>query len=103
MAQQAFRDLAQCQRRFDQWQRLYHLHRPPVTRYRPSVRTFPEQLPPIEYGPIDLVRKVQDGGRPVSLGKAVTGDPVALRRTETDGVLAVYFCQTSIHQLPRDT
>jgi hypothetical protein len=31
---------------------------PPIRRYRPSPRPFPELLPTIEYGPKDDVRKV---------------------------------------------
>ena len=46
-----------------------------------------EHPPPIAYGPGDIVRKVDSGGlitfrnRPVRVGKAFRGQPVALRPT----------------------
>ncbi len=42
----------------------------PVSRYRPSLRSFPESLPQIEYDSNDLVRKVQNGGELWLSGKA---------------------------------
>jgi transposase InsO family protein len=64
-----FPDLAAAQAGFDAWRDVYNLERPhhalalatPASRYRPSLRPFPEALPAIEYGPDDLVRKV--GGK----------------------------------------
>lgn len=62
-------------------------------------------MPPIVYGPEDIVRKVQSNGtityrnRTYRLGKGLRGQPVALRPTPTDGVLAVYFCQAQVGQL----
>lgn len=105
-----FDDLDHCQRHFDQWRTLYNHERPhealgdatPATRYRPSPRAFPESLPPIDYGPADVVRKVQAKGeihyhgRAFKIGKAFHGYPVALRPTDEDGVLAVYFCQQQV-------
>jgi transposase InsO family protein len=65
-----FADLAAAQRRFDAWRAVYNLERPheglglqvPARRYRPSPRPFPEALPPVAYGPADVVRRVQEGG-----------------------------------------
>lgn len=101
-----FNDLIECQRRFDAWREIYNGERPhegiglavPASRYQPSERRFPEQLPPIEYLPGDEVRKVQGRGevhykgRILKVGKAFRGLPVALRPTEEDGILEVYFC-----------
>jgi hypothetical protein len=98
------------QRRFDFWRDLYNLERPhqalgmqaPVSRCRPSQRPFPESLPDIEYGPDDIVRKVQCQGelhcrgRVWKVGKAFHGYPVALRQTTQDGVMEVFFCQHRI-------
>jgi transposase InsO family protein len=109
----AFRDLAHCQRRFDQWRPIYNLERPhealgmkpPVSRYQPSPRLFPETLPAIEYAPGDIVRKVHDKGEiqyrgyVFRVGKAFYGYPVALRHTSQDGLLDVYFCQQRIAQI----
>ena len=65
-----FRDLHQCQQRFDAWRDIYNLERPhealgmatPASRYQPSPRGFPETLPPIDYPDGDIVRKVQAKG-----------------------------------------
>jgi transposase InsO family protein len=95
---------------YDRWRPVYNYERPheslnmqvPASRYTPSERRYPNELPPIEYDEADVVRKVQDGGR-ISFGgreyrlpKAFRGNPVALRPTEVDGLLAVYFCHQRI-------
>jgi hypothetical protein len=105
-----FRDLAHCQRRFDRWRTVYNLERPheaiglavPASRYRPSDRAFPRTLPTIEYGPGDIVRKVQAKGEihyrglVFKVSKAFRGYPVALRPASEDGIMQVYFCQQCI-------
>lgn len=108
-----FTDLAHCQRAFDCWRDIYNLERPhealglatPTSKYEVSHRPFPEALPPLEYGPGDLVRRVHDKGR-LSLfgrifkvGKAFRGMPVALRPTTTDGVWDVFFSTHAIARL----
>lgn len=108
-----FHNLAQCQRHLDRWRDTYNFHRPhqgiglqvPARRYRDSPRSFPEPLPPIDYGPDDFVRKVQAQGevffrgRVFRIPKAFRGYPVALRPTDTDGLFDVYFCQQRLSQL----
>ncbi|MCB1825185.1 MAG: IS481 family transposase [Candidatus Competibacteraceae bacterium] len=105
-----FADQTEAQRRLDAWRDLHNLERPhqalgmmpPARRYQPSTRMFPEALPPIEYAPDDLVRKVQGKGelsyrgREWKVGKAFQGLPVALRRTAVDGVIKVFFCHQPI-------
>lgn len=107
------RSLQECQREFDRWRHVYNHERPhqgiglavPASRYRPSPRSYPQQLEPIEYGPDDIVRKVQSGGvvhlfnRTIKVGKAFRGYPVAIRPTLTDGVFTVYFCHQPIARL----
>ena len=107
------RDIGHCQQAFDTWRLLYNGERPheslqlatPASRYTPSPREFPEQLPALEYGPGDHVRKVQAKGeifyqgRAFRIGKAFHGYPVALRATGEDGVLAVYFGYHRISQV----
>jgi transposase InsO family protein len=102
----SFRDLAECQRAFDDWRARYNHERPhealdmakPAQRYRPSPRAFPETLPPIEYAPGDQVRKVDRDGfisfknRPWRISKALRGEPIALRPAGEDGVYAVHYC-----------
>jgi transposase InsO family protein len=94
-----WRDLAQAQRRFDQYRRLYNHDRPhealdlavPATRYRPSTRALPSSLPPIEYDAQEVVRPVKSKGeitfanRFYYIGRAFAGLPVALRPTARDG------------------
>jgi transposase InsO family protein len=109
----SFRDLAECQARFDQWRTVYNHRRPhesiammtPDTRYQPSQRAFPEVLPPIEYDCCDLVRKVDsDGymsfkGHSIRVGKPFRRLPVALRSTPDDGLYEVRFCSHRIGAL----
>jgi transposase InsO family protein len=113
LIRQSFRDLDHCQHRFDHWRALYNRVRPheslklqtPATRYRSSSRSFPEQLGPIEYAPGALVRKVQHNGeisyrnRYFMVGRAFHGHPVALRDTDVDGVMDIYFCHQRISLL----
>jgi transposase InsO family protein len=106
----SFRDNPDCQRAFDEWRPRYNHERPhealgmatPGQRYRPSPRSFLTVLPAIEYAPGDQVRKVDVQGfisfknRPWRLSKALRGEPVALRATGEDGVLAVHYCAHQI-------
>jgi len=108
-----FRDLAQAQREFDSWREVYNFVRPhqalalepPASRYRPSPRTFPEQLPPLEYAADLKVRKVQADAeisfhnRRFKVGKAFIGLPVAIRPTLTDGVFQLLFAHSVIRTI----
>lgn len=108
-----FRDLHDCQSRFDPWRDVYNLERPhealematPASRYRVSQRPFPETLPEIEYSPGDLVRKVQTTGKidfhgkVYFVSKAFRGEPIGLRATTEDGVWEVYYCHHRIGKL----
>lgn len=105
--------LAQWQRHFDRWRVVYNTERPhealsmgvPASRYQPSRRRYPEQLPAIEYGPTDIVRKVRPyghlkyAGREYHVGSAFAGLHVAMRHTTTDSVFAVFFCNHKIGKL----
>lgn len=106
-------DLGQAQRAFNRWRREYNLERPheacdlkpPITRYWPSQRPYPEVLPALEYGPGMLVRRVASTGT-VSLhghlhwvGEVFGGQPVGLQQTAVDGVWAVYFSRYPIASL----
>jgi transposase InsO family protein len=105
--------LDELQRAFDAWRPVYNYRRPhegigmavPGDRYVPSTRSYQEVLPPIEYAPGDLIRKVQDHGRisfrnrDYRVGRAFVGEPVALRATEEDGVWEVYYCAQRITRI----
>lgn len=113
IANGVFRDLPDSQVHFDRWRYVYNFERPhealqlavPASRYHESPRDFPDELPPIEYGPDDIVRKVQNGGdlhfqgRLLHVAKAFVGHQVALRPTVRDGVFDVFFCQQRIAQI----
>jgi transposase InsO family protein len=106
IGRRVFTDLAECQRRFDEWRVVYNTQRPhqalalatPAARYRPSPRPFPEAIAPFDYGPEAIVRRVdQDGwlsfrNRPIKLGRAFSHRRVALRATDQDGCFDVLFC-----------
>jgi len=110
---QCFLSLAGCQRAFDRWRQVYNLERPhqalnmapPISRYQPSPVAFPEILPPIDYGPDDRVRKVQDKGevhfegRLYTLSAALHGYPVAFRTAAEDGEFDIYFCHYWIKRI----
>jgi len=105
LAQRVFPDFDRVQLRFDEWRHCYNHVRPhealdmqvPASRYRPSPRSFPKQLLPIEYGITDKVRKVEGNGNITFrrhrfyIGSAFTGYKVALRPSSADGVYDVYF------------
>lgn len=109
----SFRDIPDCQQRFDRFRTMYNLERPhealemktPVTRYKVSQRAYPETLPAIEYNAGDYVRKVQAKGELFFKGnvfrvsKALRGYPVALRPTNDDGVYSVFFCHHKVKDI----
>jgi len=113
LAQRVFGDFEHMQCRFEEWRYCYNHVRPhealdmqvPASRYQPSPRSFPEKLPPIEYGTTDQLRKVQPDGkisfrrREFHVGKAFFGYHVALRPSTVDGVYDVYFATHRIARL----
>jgi transposase InsO family protein len=100
------RNHLQIQTELDTWQIIYNHQRPhealklatPASRYQPSLRRFPDLLPPIVYRSDDIVRTVHGGGqitfmgRSITVGKALIGQPIALRPTPDDGCYHVVFC-----------
>jgi transposase InsO family protein len=108
-----FHDLDDAQRQFDRWRDIYNHERPhealglavPASRYTASPRPFPEALVPVEYDMGETVRRVCAKGRisyknsEWQVGKAFRGQPVALRPTLLDGVVAVYFCNEQVKRL----
>ena len=112
LVRRSFDSLASAQDAFDLWRERYNLVRPhealglqpPVTRYRPSPRPFPEVLPSIEYESTDEVRKVQGKGEIYFHGANSPSArprwlPRALRRTEEERRWDVFFCHQRIAQL----
>lgn len=113
LSRRHFDDLQQAQDAFDPWRECYNCirphealgMRPPVVRYAPSPKSFPEQLPAVQYVQGELLRKVQDQGRvsyrgrTLRVSKAFRGELVVLRPSvEDDGVIEVFFCHQKIAQ-----
>ncbi len=110
LAQRTFADFECIQIGFDRWRHRYNHQRPhealdmavPGSRYQVSQRSFPEQLPLLEYDAPDQVRKVQTDGkiffrnREFRVGKAFRGNPVAVRPTTADGIYDVHFATHKI-------
>jgi transposase InsO family protein len=108
-----FNSIEACQSAFNRWRDQYNLIRPhealgqkpPVSRYAASARPFPALLAPIEYDEGDHVRKVRRHGqlyfqgRDYFVGEGLTGECVAVRPTEEDGVFKVIFCHREITRL----
>jgi transposase InsO family protein len=102
---QVLPDLAEAQKRFDEYRTTYNYVRPhealrmacPGQRYVVSTRNYPETLPQVEYGAGELVRQVTGIGRislrnkPYVLGKPFAGQAVALRPTLREGYWEVFF------------
>jgi transposase InsO family protein len=103
LARQDWLDLPQTQRRFDSYRQLYNHDRPhdalqlavPAACYRPSLRSLPAQLLPIEYAPGTLTRRVKTKGevtfqnRFFYIGRAFIGHDVAIHPTASSGLFRV--------------
>ncbi len=108
-----WRDALHLQAAFGPWRHEYNFERPhdalglavPASRYRPSLRCFPESPPTIEYPSEVSVRKVQQRGelcfrgRTFKISKAFCGYPIGLRPTTIDGVFDVLFCHQQVSQI----
>jgi transposase InsO family protein len=113
IASSQWRDLSHVQRAFDRWRNVYNFERPhealglevPVSRYKPSLRPFPEKLPDIAYPDEAHVRKVQQGGevffkgRTFRIPKCFCGYPVGVLPTLVDGVFNVLFCNHTVTKI----
>ncbi len=110
---EVFNDHAHCQERFDYWRQKYNCIRPheaidfkvPAQLYQPSIREYPNVIVAYEYDKSDILRKVQDGGfihlnrRMFRVGKAFIGEYVAIKQTDKNSNLDVYFCNQKIRTL----
>jgi len=113
LLQRSFSDMEHCQRVMDHWRAQYNQQRPhealgqlpPISRYQPSLRSYPEQLPEIEYEPGDKVLRVTGTGqvrlegRSRFVGGGLLGERVALRPTTVDGVYDVIFIHKTLRQI----
>ncbi len=73
--------------------------------YQPSPRPFPAELPPIEYAPGAVVRRVQAKGaialhgQYYQLGRTFQGYSVAVQPTLAPDGVTVQFCHETIAEL----
>jgi transposase InsO family protein len=109
----SFSDLKHCQQVMTQWREQYNHYRPhealsqrpPIDRYQPSQRSYPEQLPVIEYESGDHVVKVRQTGQvyfkgiTVFVSGGLYGEKVAIRPTAEDGVYDVVFIHKTLRQI----
>jgi len=109
----AFSDLQHCQQVMNRWRDEYNHYRPhealdqrpPIDRYRPRPRSYPEQLPTIEYEPEGHVVKVRRTGQVYFKGLNVLvsgglyGERVAIRPTTEDGGYHVVFIRKALRQI----
>jgi transposase InsO family protein len=108
-----FSSLQTCQQALDRWRDQYNLIRPhqaldqkpPVTRYQPSARPYPEQLPEVEYDTGDEVRNVRRNGciafsgRQLFVGEGLAGEQVAVRPSDVDGLFQIVFCNRKVREI----
>ena len=99
-------DVFDCQDGFLHYRTLYNYERPhealgldtPAAHYQPSLRPFPETLPPLVFPDGAAVRKVDDSGRcsylnhRLRVGKAFRDLPVGILPDELeDGIIHIFF------------
>lgn len=78
--------------------------RPPVSRWRPSNRLRPNQLPPVTYPAGAVLRKVSTSGDirycgyRILCGRGITGQPVRVEESQNE--LAVFYGHKKIRSLP---
>ncbi len=110
LAQAQWRDAAHLQQALDRWRQVYNHVRPhealelavPGSRYQPSLRAYPETLPPIEYDTGVTVRKVQQKGevhfrgQVFEVSRAFRGYPVGITPTTEEGRYEIRFCHHKI-------
>jgi transposase InsO family protein len=108
-----WKNCSHVQNAFDQWRPVYNTKRPhhaldmatPISRYKPSDRRYPEQLPPVEYDEHVETRKVDaDGfisyqGRAFRAGRAFIGHYVAIEPSQQDGVYRLIFLNQVLKEL----
>lgn len=108
-----FENHQQASRAMADWRNRYNTVRPhqalematPASRYEPSKRVLPEQLPPVQYGPGAITRKVSGHGRirfegqTFPVGRAFSGYPLSLRASSQAQEYEVYFCHQYIRSI----
>lgn len=108
-----FRHLSEAQRYFDEWRTSYNQERPhgalgldtPIKHYKPSCRSYQEATRPIVYDSGMEIREVNARGYILYkscrhyLGEGFRGEHVAVRPTEKEDVMAIYFCYQKVGEI----
>lgn len=108
-----FKSANELQERCEQWRWIYNEKRPhdalnlevPASRYRVSQRQYQEKITPYEYSPGDITRKIHSAGELkykgniYFIGASLYGKTVALRDSEEDGVMHIFYRHQKIGQL----
>lgn len=103
----------QVQAAFDRWRVVYNHERPhdsldgavPADRYKPSPRSMPERIEPVEYPDGYHVRRVDASARigfqgtRYKIGKPFTGRYVGVIPTIDDGIFTIVYRQQTIRTL----
>lgn len=106
-------DHTQVQEAFDRWRPIYNHQRPhdaldgdvPADRYKPSTRSLPARIEPVEYPGHLHVRKVSQQSRisfqnqKIRIGTAFVGRHVAVAPTDIDGVFDIYYRDQNIRTI----
>lgn len=108
-----FADHSQAHEGMAAWRNRYNTVRPhealdmvpPASRYQPSQVGFPAELPPVDYGPGLITRKVNSAGtiafqnERFTVGKAFRGYRLALRASSQPQQYDIYFCNQQIRTI----
>lgn len=107
-----FHDHVHCQKRFDVWREKYNCIRPheainfktPAELYWPSNKEYPEKMGAYEYNISDIKRKVDNGiisfrNKEIKVGRAFSGEYVALRKSQKDDTYEIFFCNQLIRTI----
>lgn len=108
-----FEKFIQAQKYFDEWRECYnHIRphkalelKPPISRYRPSVKEYKETLEAVEYDESFIVRQVRGNGcicykqKDYYIGKYLIGENVGMRPKEEEGKYDIYYCAQKLNEL----
>lgn len=107
LAGRSFANLQEAQTAFEYWRGVYNHDRPhdalnlqtPAKRYQPSLISYPQTLPPIEYADGDTIAlvkwngEVHFKGNKLRVSSALLKLPIAFRAdAQEDGCYDVFFC-----------
>lgn len=113
LAYNAFENMNDAQRGFDEYREFYNNHRPhhaleldvPAKKYEKSERTMPEKIEEWEYGQGYKLCKVRDhgffnyNGQGYFLSEGFAGKTIAVRKSSLPGQISLFFRQFRIGRI----